>query len=169
MKINLNRRPLNPHPRKGNIGLDANALDRDGSTRDELVERFEQMSAARELSIVVAGGVRSEVQHPNTPAGVKAAVLPRIFNLRPRLITGQQHARSRVEAILRGKAKPGAHAADASHLSEAAETGCTYFITHDKRILGKRDDLVPVLPPTLQIVTLEEFFEVLDAYEDGRL
>jgi hypothetical protein len=109
------------------------------------------------------------VQHPNTPAGVKAAVLPQIFNLRPGLNGSQQDARRRVVAILQGNAKPGAHAADASHLSEAAETGCTYFITHDKRMIDKRDALVAELPLTLHIVTLDEFFDVLDRYEDGRL
>ena len=167
MKIDLNRRPIDP--RISNIGLDSNALDRDGTARDQLVERFELMSEANELTVVVAAGVRGEVQHPNTPPGVKAAVLPQIFNLRPGLNSDQQGARRRVATILQGNAKQGAHAADASHLSEAAETGCTYFITHDKRMVDKRDALAAELPPTLHIVTLEEFFDVLNRYEDGRL
>lgn len=95
-------------------------------------------------------------------------MLPQIFNLRPGLNTGQQAERRRVAAILQGNAKSGAHAADASHLSEASETGCGYFITHDKRILEKRDELRSILPPTLQIVTLREFFEILDDYQEGR-
>jgi hypothetical protein len=167
MKIDLNRRPIDP--RISNVALDSNALDRDGTERDQLVERFEKMCEAREFIVVVAGGVRGEVQHPNTPAGVKAAMLPQIFNLRPGLTKGQQDARRRVAAILQGNARPGAHAADASHLSEAAETGCTYFITHDKRMIDKRDPLVAELPLTLHIVTLDEFFDVLDRYEDERL
>lgn len=152
MKINPNRRPLDPRLCK--IGLDSNALDRDGTAKDLLVARFERWLAADKLVVVVGGGVRGEAQHPNTPVEVKAAVLPQIFNLRPGLNTSQQTARQRVVAILQGDAKAGKHAADASHLSEAAETGCSYFITHDKRILGKRDQLADVLPPTLQIVTL---------------
>lgn len=167
MKINPNRRPIDP--RISNIGLDSNALDRDGTTRDQLVERFEQMCTAHKLTVVVAGGVRGEVQHPNTPASVKAVVLPQIFNMQPGLNESQQDARRRVAAILQGNAKPGAHAADASHLSEAAENGCTYFITHDKRMIDKRGTLVAELPPTLQIVTLDEFFDVLDHYENGGL
>jgi hypothetical protein len=167
MRIDPNRRPIDP--RISNIGLDSNSLDRDGSARDQLVERFERMSKANELTVVVAAGVRGEVQHPSTPAGVKAAVLPQIFNLRPGLNSSQQDARRRVVAILQGNAKAGAHAADASHLSEAAETGCTYFITHDRRIIDKRDALAAELSLTLHIVTLDEFFDVLDRYEDGRL
>jgi hypothetical protein len=55
------------------------------------------------------------------------------------LIASQQDERRCVAAVLQGNARPGQHAAGASHLSEAAETGCAYFITHDKRVLNKRD------------------------------
>jgi hypothetical protein len=154
-------------PRICNIGHDANALDRNGA-RDPLVDRFEALALSGTLTVVVAGGVRDEVQHPNTPADVQAAVLPRIFNLRPGLNAPQRAERSRVTAILQGNAQPGKHAADASHLSEAAETGCAYFITEDKRILRKRDALRPVLPPHLSIVTLEEFFGVFEHFEKTR-
>jgi len=71
------RRPLDP--RKANIGLDANALNRNGTDQDRLVERFCQLVHDRVLRIVVAGGVRNEIQNPKTPAHKKAAVLPRIF------------------------------------------------------------------------------------------
>jgi hypothetical protein len=166
MKIDPNRRPLDP--RINHIALDSNALDRDGTAKDKLVARFEQLHAAKKFIIVVGGGVRREVKHPKTPPEVKAA-LPQIFNLRPGLNAKQQADRRRFRSILQGNAKQGSHAADASHLSEAAETGCAYFITHDKRIIGKRDELATALPPSLQIVTLTEFLEVFDAYEDGRL
>lgn len=163
----MTRCPLDP--RICNIGLDANALDRDGSDRDRLVERFCSLSSAGILRVVVPGGVRGEVQHPQTPARVQAAILPQIFNLRPGLNTAQQDARRRVQMILQGNGHPGKHAADASHLSEAAETGCGYFITHDKGILKKRTRVRADLPPSLTIVTIEEFFEIFDAYEAGQL
>jgi hypothetical protein len=159
-------RPLDP--RLCNIACDANALDRDGTPNDGLVDRFRKMSDAGELTVVIAAGVRGEVEHPRTPADVKGAVLPQIFNLRPGLIPSQQAERRRVEAILQGNGRLGARAADASHLSEATETGCGYFITHDKDILKKRRELRAALPPTLTIVTLAEFFGILDDYEVGR-
>jgi hypothetical protein len=114
------------------------------------------------LNVVVAGGVRGEVQHPKTPDHVKDGVLPRIFNLRPGLNPTQQTERRRVAAILQGNAQPETHAADASHLCEAPETGCGYFITHDRPILKERDELAPVVGPELTIVTLEEFFGIFD-------
>ena len=152
-------------PRICNIGHDANALDRNGSPRDTLIDRFRSLVSAGRLIVLVAGGVRDEVQHPRTPSDVKDAVLPRIFNRRPGLIPSQHDERRRVAAVLQGNARPDKHPADASHLSEAAETGCAYFITHDKRILDKRDELRSVLPPSLEIVTLMEFFEVFDRFE----
>ena len=156
------RRPLDP--RKANIGLDANALNRNGTDQDRLVERFCQLVHDRVLRVVVAGGVRNEIQNPKTPAHKKAAILPRIFNLRPGLTESQHAQRRRVRIILQGNARPNKHAADASHLCEAAETGCSYFITRDRRILRKRSELHEVLPPSLTIVTLEDFFDIFDAY-----
>lgn len=152
-------------PRICNIALDANALDRNGSARDQLVDRFEKLVADGMLNVVLAGGVREEINNPGTPKGVKDAFLPRIFNFRPELIARQQEERCRVRAILQGNAKPGKHAADASHLSEAAETGCGYFVTHDARFLHKRSELEKELPPSLTIVTLEELLKSLDQHE----
>ena len=157
-----NRRPLDP--RKCNIAIDANALDRDGTNRDCLVDRFNKLSSEGQIRVVLAGGVRSEIQHPRTPDDVRAAFAPQIFNLQPGLNSSQWDTRRRVQAILQGNAKPDKHKADASHLSEAAETGCAYFITHDKRILDKSLELATVLPPTLTIVTLAEFMEIFDGY-----
>jgi hypothetical protein len=48
-------------PRICNIGHDANALDRDGSPRDALVDRFRTLTSAGRLTVVVAGGVRDEI------------------------------------------------------------------------------------------------------------
>jgi hypothetical protein len=161
------RQPLDP--RICNIGHDANALDRDGTDRDRLVTRFCLLSKSGILKVVVAGRVRDEIQHSQTPGEVKAVALPQIFNLRPSLIASQQAERRNVLKVLQGNARPEKHAADSSHLSEAVETGCGYFITHDKRFLKKRSQLYAVLPPTINIVTLDEFFEILDAYETSQL
>lgn len=158
-------RPLNP--RIVNNALDANALDLHGDDTDDLVHRFNELLENHEFTVVVPGGVRDEVSHPNTPNIVRENIMPQIFNLRPELNSAQQVARGRVAAVLQGNASPQAHAADASHLSEAAETGCGFFITNDQRILRKRGDLAGVLPPSLFIVTLAEFLEIFDRYGEN--
>lgn len=160
------RQPLDP--KICNIGLDANALDRAGTDRrGRLTARFRALASNGTLTFVLSAGVRTEAQHPRTPADVRDAMLPQIFNLRPALNSAQRADRARVLAILQGNARAGKHAADASHISEAAETGCGYFITHDQRILDKRGELYAVLPPTLNIVSLEEFFCILNRYQTG--
>jgi len=55
------RRALDP--RRCNIGIDADALDRHGTANDQLVERFEKPSGRWDLNVVVDGGVHVEVQH----------------------------------------------------------------------------------------------------------
>jgi hypothetical protein len=49
-----NHCPLDP--RKCNIAVDANALDRDGTARDRLVDRFNELSSGRRIRAVVAEG-----------------------------------------------------------------------------------------------------------------
>jgi len=159
----MTHRPLDP--RINNVAHDADVLDRDGSPRDNLVDRFIELAASWKLKVVTPSGVRQQVQHPHTPRDVQRAVLPRIFNLRPGLNTAQQDTRRRIAAVLQGNARPETHAADASHLAEAVETGCAFFIARDKRFFKKRDELHEVLPPSLFIVSLEEFFEILDDWE----
>ena len=153
-------------PRKCNIALDANALDRDATARDVLVDRISELIEMRTLSIVLAGGVRAEIGHSHTPERIKRELLPQIFNQRPSLTCDQKTQRQKVAGIIQGNSSGSKHAADASHLSEAEETGCVYFVTEDQRILKRRPELYRVLHNQLMIVTLEEFFAQFDATAD---
>jgi hypothetical protein len=155
-------------PRICNIHLDANAVDRVGDTRDSLVDRLLRLRQEGKINFVVPGSVRGEVQHPNTPHDVKSAVLGEIFSL-PVGRTPDEHATLRkVRALLQGNAAPGKHDADGLHLCEAAKYGGAYFITHDGRILKKRDELRPLLGPALCIVTLTEFLDIYDDFAARR-
>ena len=158
------RRPLDP--RRVNVTIDANALDKDGTTRDAMVDRMLQLRQAGKFNFVIPAGVRREVEHPRTPQSVKDAVLPEIFTIPAGLNSQEQEFRRKLAAVLQGNAAPGKHAADAYHLAEASKYG-GYFITHDERILKKSGDLQSLLPPSLQIVTLERFLEIFDDYESG--
>ncbi|HEX4768708.1 MAG TPA: hypothetical protein VH414_20770 [Lichenihabitans sp.] len=148
------------------VALDANALDRKTTARGKLVDRFEQLVASGAVEVYIGPGVQAEVAHPATPGTILRG-LPRTEPRPFRPLAAAEHlARIRVRAMVQGNARPGKHARDASHLSEAAEAGCRYFITYDGRILGKRDDLEGfALPATLRIVTIEEF---LDRWTDAQ-
>jgi hypothetical protein len=94
-------------------------------------------------------------------------MVAQIFTLQTMLTAQEAEMRRKIEAALQGNAKPGKHAADAQHLSEAAKYG-GYFITRDKRILNPSQELKALLPPSLQVVTLVTFFEIFDDYEADR-
>ena len=148
------------------VAIDANALDRDGSARDALVEAFEAALAAGQFRLVVPAGVAAEMRHAGAPDAVRdfAAALPPPPRAAP--LTARQHIdRIRIRAVLRGDGRPGKHDADASHLSEAVEAGCTIFVTRDGKILRKRDILRGALPPGFRILTLEAFRDCLAVVE----
>ncbi len=152
-----------PDPLSSLVGLDANALDRKGS-RDEAVERFLSFVRSGMLKCRVGPGVAAEVLHtPGAEALREVARLSGDDQRRYRPLTAAQHiARIQVRAILRGNAQPGRHEADAVHLSQAAEAGCRFFITHDGRLLRKREDLQSIAVPQVRIVALEEFLQLVD-------
>ncbi len=143
------------------VAVDANLLDRDGSARDALVERFERQVAAGRFRLFVPAGVAAEMRHPNAPSAVRARADDLLAlngpPSRPAAPTARQHIdRIRVRAILRGDGRAGKHDADAAHLSAAAEAGCDVFLTRDGKILRKRDTLRAALPDALRIRTLDE-------------
>lgn len=145
--------------------IDANALDRTGGPRDALVDRFAAGARDGCFTVLLPAGVREEFDRPGTPAAVRAVALA-YATAPPRTPThAQKLDRIRVRAILRGDAGSARHEADAAHVSEAAEAGCAWFLTHDKRILRRRDDLRRVVPG-LRIATLERFLAPAD--EGGR-
>jgi hypothetical protein len=53
-------------------------------------------------------------------------------------------------------------------LKPASKYGGGYFVTNDRRMINKRQELAEVLPPSLNIVTLEEFLRTFDDFETNR-
>jgi hypothetical protein len=156
-------------PRNCNITLDANAVDRDGGLHDGFVDRLLGLRQLGKINFEIPGSVRGEVQHPNTPAEVKSAVLPEIFSIGVSRTAGEHAALRQVQGLLQGNAAPGKHDADAFHLCEAAQKcGGGYFITHDRRVLERREKLRPLLGSAFRIVTLCEFLETYDEFAARR-
>jgi hypothetical protein len=155
-------RPLNP--RTCPVGIDTNALNRDGSKHDELVDRLLDLDRVGTINLIVPHGVRREVEDPRTPKHVSDAFLPKIFTIPKDLTAQERYVRKGIEAVLQGNARLGKHAADSQHLAEAAKY-CGYFITHDERVLKRSRGLRLLLPPSLTIVTLAGFLTILDDYE----
>jgi predicted nucleic acid-binding protein len=153
-------------PRRCNVMIDANALDRTGGARNQLVDRILHLKSARKINIVVPGSVHAEVQHPHTPQEVQRSVLPGIYTLPVERTGPENDVLRKVRALLQGNAVSGRHDADGLHLFEASKYGGGYFITHDKRLLKKRSELDTLLGPALRIVRLSEFLAIYDEFAE---
>ena len=157
--------PINPMGR--NVAIDANALDRVDPARAAAIDRLWELHQANEINLIVPKGVRAEFLHPRTPKNVKELGLQQIYTLQVELTADEIRQLREIELELQGNARPGKHAADAGHLFEAAKY-CSYFITHDDRILDRAGKLRSILPPSLAIVSLLGFINIFDDYADGR-
>ena len=155
-------------PRICNIHIDANTLDRDGSGRDALLDRFMALRDAGKIIIVVPDSVLGEAAHPNTPTSVRTAMHSKVYTLPVARTAGEMDLLAKVRAALRGNAQPGKHDKDAEHLFEAEKYGGGYFITNDGRVLPKRGCLDKLIGPALSIVTVEEFLDIYDRYQRDR-
>ncbi len=151
------------------VALDANVLDRTRLEQDQLIERLRSLATNGSIELFWPSGVVDEMLHLHAPEDIRAAAGAARRRPRCPLSARQQIDRIRVRAILRGDGRPGKHDADASHLSEAAEAGCTAFLTRDSKILRKRDTLRLALPDGLRIRTLAEFFSELGGGKIGIL
>jgi predicted nucleic acid-binding protein len=62
---------------------------------------------------------------------------------------------------MQGNAEPGKHVKDASHLADAAAWLAAYFVTCDRRILRKADQIASELD--VRVVTPSELITIYDA------
>ena len=161
----MTHQPLDP--RSCNVAIDANALNRDGSGHDALVDCLLKLSSARAINLIVPQDVRLEILDRQTPTHIKKATRSTIFTIPVGLTDDERRRLHLIEATLQGNARSGRHAADARHLFEAAKY-CGYFITHDQRILKRAGNLRTVLPPSLSVVTLRRFLEIYDSFVSKR-
>ncbi len=157
MPLGVRGRTVLDTPILGPVALDSNALDPAAAGGDALLARFHALVAEAGVRVFVPLTVAGELAREGTPAALRDGLARRAFEKRRAPTAAEHIARIRVRAILRGDARPGKHDADAAHVSEAAENGCAWFITHDKRILRKRAALQAALPAGPRIATLRAF------------
>ncbi len=155
----MSRRPLDP--RICNVAIDANALNRDGSDHDKLVDRLLALRDAGTIRLLLPKRVREEILDPRTPGCIQQATAGEIFTIPVGMSSDEQRRKQIITAELQGNANPGKHEADADHLFEVAKYG-GYFITHDDRILKRAGRLREVLPPSLTVVKLSDFLVIFD-------
>jgi len=146
-------------PRYGTIHLDANALEPPHPEDKPFVSQFFDLVDTHALSVINPYGVQQEIDHPRTPASIR---LDRrgISTIPTELTSNEKLIHSKLAVLLRGDAAPGKHAADASHIFESQKYGGRYFVTHDQRLLKRRDEIAGIIGSGFNIVTLREFLVI---------
>jgi hypothetical protein len=113
-----------------------------------------------EFQLIIAHSTQKEIDHPNTPAWVKAEAQSRVFTLDVQLTQNERATLARIEAILAGNGKIENIKQDAQHVFEAQKYG-SYFITTDNRILSlagqlARECTVSVLKPSVFLALVNQ-------------
>ena len=130
----------------GNITIDTNALDRDGSASDLLIERQLELQLSRKVNIVLPQRVRREARQPNTVLTFAKRSIRKILTS-PTELTGQElQLRRRVELWSSRQCQAG-QTYFLPVISLKPGTTVAYVVTNDERILDKTSELADLLPP----------------------
>lgn len=152
--------PINP--RIINNFIDSCAFDPKYSPEDEASLEIFQRSEKGDLILIIAHSNQKEIDHPNTPNWVKREANKLIYSIKTGLTDGEKKLKAEILRILSGSAKPEKMVNDAEHVFEASKYG-RYFITTDKRILNKKNELENLC--SVIILKPSEFLKILAMYE----
>lgn len=150
-------------PRRTNNFRDSCAFDPKYAPEHEAAQRIRALGNSDQLNLMIAHSSQKEVDHPNTPADVKQEAVGMIFTVKTGLTTLEVKRKNEIHKILTGNGKPENYAADAAHVFEAGKY-VGYFITTDRRILDKREELRDVCAAT--ILTPSDWLKVFDDTDD---
>ena len=137
-------------PRRANSFLDSCAFDPKYAPEDEAAQEIRRIANEGGISVLLAHSNQKEIEHPNTPEDVKREARSMIYTIETDLTPGERAQKAAIHRILTGNGNPEKYAADAAHVFEAGKY-IGYFITTDRRILEKRDQLRGVCPATIVI------------------
>ncbi len=121
-------------PKYSQFFLDTCAFDPKYAPEDKSSTDIWKLYEAEILQLVLAHSNQREIDHPNTPAWVKAEAKSMIYTLPVSLTPEERRKRDSIVALLRGNATSDRHLDDAHHIFEASKYG-SYFLTTDRRIL----------------------------------
>lgn len=128
-------------PRITNIFMDSCAFDPKYYPENEASDKLFQLKEAGELNLIIAHSNQKEIDHPNTPKWVKREAQYAIYTIKTNLINDEEKAKEDILCILSGSGKQENMRQDADHLFEASKYGASYFVTTDKKILKKGEEL----------------------------
>jgi hypothetical protein len=93
-------------------------------------------------NIIVAYSVQKELEHPNTPDDVKTMAQGFVYTIEEELTPELSNKKKEISILVQGNAKKsGKHKGDRDHLFELYKFGGGYFVTTDKRLLSRSNEL----------------------------
>lgn len=120
--------------------LDSCAFDPKYAPEDRAsVELFDLYKKGKVL-LQIAHSTQKEIEHPNTPAWVKAEAQNLVYSIQVQLTPNEVAILRKIEDALAGNGNVENIAQDARHVFEAQKYG-SYFITTDTRILDRAQAL----------------------------
>lgn len=149
-----------PDPRYKTNFMDSCAFDPKYSPENGASLRIFSLYEEETIVLIVAHSTIKEIEHPNTPAWVKNEAGAMIYTISTGLTEQEVTEQETILRILTGNGKSEKMKKDADHIFEASKY-CGYFITTDKRILKKKDDLHAHCAAI--IVKPSEFLEIYEA------
>ncbi|MBI1397990.1 MAG: hypothetical protein GC151_18605 [Betaproteobacteria bacterium] len=130
-----------PNPRRTNTFVDTCAFDPKVAPEHSAAQRIREIRNAGNISILLAHSNQKEIEHPNTPADVKAEARDMTYTIAAPLTPAEIEQRALVRQVMTGEGNPDQYEADADHIFEAGKYGGGYFVTTDPRILGRKAEL----------------------------
>ena len=149
-----------PDPRRVINFLDTCAFDPKYTPEHECAQRIRVLRNVAQVNLALAHSNQKEIDHPNTPDDVKREASDMNFTIKTALTPNEVKRKKLIHDILTGNGKAEKYEADAAHVFEAGKY-VGYFITTDKRILGKRAELeressATILKPSEWLIIFEE-------------
>lgn len=123
-----------------NSFLDSCAFDPKYRPEDQAATELFRLHQVDGLGIRLAHSNQKEVDHPNTPAWVKAKAAGLIYTTNVTLTQDEKSRLTKIHAILTGNGKPEKLEDDARHIFEAQKYG-SYFVTTDEKLLKRADEI----------------------------
>ena len=118
--------------------MDTCAFDPKVEPEHAAAQEIRAIRRAGNISILLAHSNQKEVDHPNTPADVKAEAADMNYTIAGHLTAQEHQRREHVHRAMTGEGNPARYEADAHHIFEAGRWGGGYFVTTDQRILNRK-------------------------------
>ena len=143
-----------------NVFLDSCAFD--PKIPEEQRASFQILKWAEDMTVVpiIPHSVIKELEHPNTPKGVKAVAMQFVYTYKVSLTPEQRKQLQAIESIVIGKGDRANYKNDAMHIFIADDSG-RYFITTENRLIRKKDEIKRV-STGLEICKPTEFVEIVE-------